>query len=272
MDLERPVRIEGGTVAGIVTDFSGVPLTGVRVEAAATGGGELDLLPVLTDGEGRFRLEGLAEGRYDLRFLLGRVKARTLAVPTGTDQLRVRLARPQGILLVVRPEPGYELPDLIHVVLERETPVKRVREYIGRMLKRRVLLWSIRPGRYVMTVWGGAFLPVTVHGIDVREKEPAPEVEVILSALGATVDGQVFAADGSTARAHVAWRRLDRAGHAPRHETTHVTDDLGRFLFRGLPGGRYRFTVWQESSGHVVDQELDVPEQKTTVLRVDLPA
>ena len=72
-----------------MTDFEGIPLVGVRVEAAERGGADLDLLPrARRDGDGRLSVvKGLApEGRYDLRFTLGRVVARTLAVPAGTDQ------------------------------------------------------------------------------------------------------------------------------------------------------------------------------------------
>ena len=102
-DLSRPPEVEGASIAGRVTDFQGEPLVGVRVEAADSGGADLDLLPVLSDGNGHFEVDGLAEGtRYDLRFRIGTVKARTLAVPVGTDQLLVKLARPQGILLVVK--------------------------------------------------------------------------------------------------------------------------------------------------------------------------
>ena len=107
---ELPPEVEGGSIAGSVTDFDGVPLVGVRVEAAVSGGADLDLLPVLTDGDGQFALSGLAEGRYDLRFVLGQVRARTLAVPTGTDQLRISLARPQGILLKIKTPPVVMMP------------------------------------------------------------------------------------------------------------------------------------------------------------------
>lgn len=269
-DLALPPTVEGEGIAGVVTDFDNVPLVGVRVEAAATGGADLDLLPVMTDGEGRFRVEGLAPGRYDLRFLLGRVKARTLAVPVGTDQLRVRLARPQGILLVTRTEAGAESPDLVRFVLERDTPVKRVREHFGRTLKRRLLLWSIRPGTYTLTAWGGPYLPVVVHGIEVIEKEPAPEVEVVFGAIGGTVDGQITTAAGEPCAGHVSWRRLDQPGHMPRHLTTQATDAKGRFLLRGFPSGRYLFTAW-DGQDAISDFEADVEEEKTLTARIALP-
>lgn len=269
-ELDDLPVVEGAAIAGVVTDFDDVPLVGVRVEAAQTGGADLDLLPVLTDAEGQFRVEGLAEGRYDLRFLLGRVKARTLAVPVGTDQLRVRLARPQGILLVTRTESGAEPPDLVHFVLERHTRTRTLREHFGRTLKRRLLLWSIRPGRYTLTAWGGPYLPVVVPGVEVVEKMPAPEVEVLFAATGATIDGHVVGSDGTPRSATVAWRRLDQPGHVPRHLTTQSTDERGHFLMRGFPAGRYLFSAW-DGARALADVEADVDDEQTHPLRITLP-
>ncbi len=258
-ELDLPPDVVGYTIAGHVTDFDEVPLVGVRVEAAMSGGADLDLLPVLTDGEGRFAVDGLAAGRYDLRFALGRVKARTLAVPTGTDQLQVRLARPQGILLVTKTETGATPPPIVHFVLHRHGKNKVVREHFGRTLKRRLLLWSIRPGRYTLTAWGGPFLPVVVQGVDVAEKEPAPEVEVVFGPTGGEVHGQVLRGD-EPQEARVAWRRIDKPGHAPRHLTTVTTDDAGRFVTRGLPAGRYVFSAW-DGNDALADHELDVDDE-----------
>jgi hypothetical protein len=257
-------RVEGGRIAGRVTDFDRVPLVGVRVEAARTGGGDLDLLPVLTDGEGGFALEGLAAGRYDLRFELGGVRARALAIPTGTDQLHVQLARPQGILLVAKVGAGRPPPGLLHVVLVRETKAGPVREHVGRHLKQRMLLWGLRPGRYTVTVWGGSYLPVEARGVVVREGEPAPEVEVLLAAEGGGVAGRAIDGAGEAVPgALVAWRALGRPGPWPRAERTATADGRGRFAIRGLPAGRYRVMVGTEK-GPIVHHEVAVEEDRVT--------
>lgn len=260
----------GGRIAGVVTDFEGVPLAGVRVEAAATGGADLDLLPTLSDGDGRFALQGLAEGRYDLRFTLGQVKARTVAVPTGTDQLRVSLARPQGILLRVKTRGGAPLPAMLHVVLDRQTSVRGVREHVGRTLRSRLLLWSIRPGTYTVTVWGGSYLPVVASGVVVEEGRPAPEVEVLLAAEGGVVEGVVLCGSPPAgAEALLAWRRLDAPGPWPRHESTLTTDASGRFVVRGLPTGRYLLSAHRPGAGFC-DLELNVEEGRTSTVRLAL--
>ena len=269
-DLSRPPEVEGGTIAGIVTDFQGEPLVGVRVEATETGGADLDLLPVLTDGGGRFTVDGLAETkRYDLRFALGTVKARTLAVPVGTNQLQVKLARPQGILLVVNMDEGEPVPDVTYVVLHRRGPKGPICEYFGRTLRQRLLLWSIRPSAYTVTVWGGPYLPVQADGITVQEGVPAPEVQVLLSVKGGTISGQVTDASGNPAPALVAWRRLDRPGHAPRHMTTQGTSPDGTYSLRGLPTGRYRVSAWSQAAG-VAEAEVDVNEDDEATATADL--
>jgi hypothetical protein len=268
--LDGPPPIQGGSISGVVTDFEGVPLVGVRVEVAESGGGDLDLLPVLTDGDGGFEVTGLAVGsRYDLRFRLGTVKARTLAVPTGTDQLRVKLARPQGIMLVTKTAADDPPPDLYYVVLERDASPRPIREYFGRGIRARMLLWSIRPGRYTVSVWGGPYLPVRAHGIKVTEGLSAPKVEVLLSARGGTIGGRTLDASGEPCPALVSWRRLDAPGHAPRHYTSHPTDPEGEYVIRGLPEGRYRIAAYSEANG-LAQADVDVVEESSVSLDLQL--
>lgn len=269
--LNEPPHVEGGRISGTVTDFENVPLVGVRVEATATAGGDMDLLPVMTDGDGSFELTGLGEGRYDLRFTLGKVRARTLAVPVGTDQLRVNLARPQGILLSVKTAAGLAPADIYHVVLERQGKDGYIREWFGRALKPKLLLWSIRPGRYRVNVWGGPYLPVEVRGVDVAEDEPAPEVEVMLAARGSTIDGQVLGQDGEPIDALVAWRRLDAPWRHPTPLASLRADPQGRFLVRGLPAGRYLLAAWSENHP-IGEARTDVGEEQTTTLTVEIPS
>jgi hypothetical protein len=264
-----PAEVRGGVITGRVTDFEQVPLAGVRVEAAAPGGEALDLLPVLTNGEGRFALEGLAPGRYDLRFTLGGVKARALAVPVGTDQLQIQLARPQGILLLVKTQRGAPPPGLVHVVLVRHAKNGPVREHVGRHLQARLLLWNIRPGTYTVTVWGGAYAPVVARDVVVSSGRPAPEVQVLLAAPGATVEGRVTDAEGRPVAALLAWRRVDGETPWPRPEATGQADADGHYRLRGLPTGRYRLTAGTVD-GPIVDHELFATEGATTTLDVRL--
>jgi len=272
LDDASPPPVEGGRVTGRVTDFDGNPLVGVRVEAATYGGADLEHLPVLTDGNGDFRLEGLEEGqRYDLRFVLGRVRARTLSVPVGTEDLVVQLARPQGILLVAKTAADQPSPDVLHVRLEREGAHGVVREYEGRHLTMRMLLWSIRPGTYTLTVWGGGYVPVQAHGVQVKEGRAAPEVQILLSVQGGTIRGHVRDAQGKPVeRALFAWRPLVGAALWPRHECGGETGEGGTFVIRGLPTGRYLLSTGRPS-GPFVDLEVEIAEERSIEVELLLP-
>ncbi len=267
-----PPPVEGGSIAGTVTDFDGHALVGVRVEAAVSGGADLDLLPVMTDGHGGFRLEGLAEGRsYDLRFEIGQVRARTLGVPVGTEGLGVQLARPRGLLLGVKTGGDDSPPDVLHVRLEREGQHGPVREYEGRHLTLRMLLWSIRPGTYTLTVWGGGYVPVQAHGVEVREGRPAPEVELVLSVKGSVIRGRVVDASGRPCpEALVAWRPLDGPRLRSRRECTAGADEHGAFRLTGLPAGRYLVSAGPES-GPFADLEVAVADEASLDVELTLP-
>lgn len=269
---DLPPLVDGGHIAGVVTDFEGHPLVGVRVEAAASGGGDLDLLPVMTDGSGGFRLEGLEEGKpYDLRFEVGQVRARTLSVPVGTEGLAVKLARPQGLLLVVKTEGEDVPPDVLHVRLEREGKHGPIREYEGRHLTLRMLLWSIRPATYTLTVWGGGYVPVQAHGIEVQEGQPAPEVELVLSVRGSVIRGRVMHASGAPcAEALVSWRPLEGPLLRSRRECTADADDDGRFRLSGLPAGRYLVSAGP-LEGPFADVEAEVGDEETIEVSLTLP-
>jgi hypothetical protein len=151
---------------------------------------------------------------------------------------------------------------MVHVVLDREGPAGLVREFIGRTLRGRMLLWSVRPGRYVLTVWGGPYLPVVARGVEVVEGRPAPEVQVLLGAEGGSVAGRC-ASRGRPVEALVGWRRLDAPGPWPRTESSVPADADGRYVLRGLPAGRYLVYAGTES-GAVAEITLDVAEGATT--------
>jgi hypothetical protein len=270
-DLDTPPPVEGQAIQGRVTDFEGVPLVGVRVEAAATGGGDLDLLPVLSDGDGCFRLEGLADGHYDLRFSLGQVRARVLRVPAGTEDLKARLARPQGLLLVVKTSQGRPPPGVLHVALDRHGPEGPVREHTGRHLAKRLLLWSLRPGTYSLTAWGGPYLPVRAHGIEVEAGAPAPEVPVLLDVEGGRLLGTLADANGApVADALVAWRPLDGEGPWSLRDRSLETDAQGRFTVQGLPVGRVR-VIAGPPSGPFASAEVVIAEGALVEVDLRLP-
>ncbi len=237
---DSPPPIEGGVIAGRAEDFEGLPLVGVRVEAAASGDERsLDALPVMTDGEGAFRLEGLVAPRYDLRFAMGTVKARVLDVPVGRLDLTVRLARPQGFVVDARVRVGESPPDVLHLVLERHGREGFVREHVGRSLRKRLLLWNLRPGTYRLLAWGPPYRPVVVDAIDVRDGEPAREVVLDLAARGSRIEGRLLGPDDRPTGGWLTWREEAEGDPLPPPLRSLAVDDDGTWRIDGLPPARY---------------------------------
>ncbi|MGE0193117.1 MAG: carboxypeptidase-like regulatory domain-containing protein [Planctomycetota bacterium] len=248
---DSPPPVEGGVIAGRAQDFEGLPLVGVRVEAAASGDeSSLDALPVLTDGEGAFRLEGLVAHAYDLRFAMGTVKARVLGVPIGKEDLAVRLARPQGFVVDARVRPGDTPPEVLHLQLERRGKDGWVREHVGRSLRKRLLLWNLRPGTYRLFAWAPPWRPVLVEGIDVKDLEAARDVVLDLAARGERLAGTLLGPDGQPASGELTWRRDDGGVDLPLPFRSVSVGDDGRWRVEGLMPGRYVVSAVTDG-GHV---------------------
>ena len=241
---DLPPAIEGGVIAGRALDFEGLPLVGVRVEAAASGDeGSLDALPVLSDGEGRFRLEGLVATSYDVRLAMGTVKARVLGVAVGTADLAVRLARPQGLVVDARVRPGALPPDVLHLVLERQGKEGWVREHVGRSLRKRLLLWNLRPGTYRLLAWAPPWQAVRAEGLPVREGAPAPDVVLDLAGAGARLSGTLCDAQGRPCAGWLTWRREDGPEDLPAPLRSVAVPEQGAWRITGLTPGRYRIAA-----------------------------
>jgi hypothetical protein len=264
----EPAASDALAIEGVVTDLDGAPLYGVLVEAA-TPGGATPAASESTDRTGRFRIAGLGPGRYDLRFELDRVTARAVAIPAGTDQVRVRLGRPRGLVLRGTVPQGAEEPAAWRYVVERETPAGLVREQAGRSVRSRVPLGGLAPGRYTITVAGGSFAPARVDGVEVVDGAEVREVVVALSAPGGTIEGRVLRGSAGTS-ALVAWRRLEPRDPWPRTDETFTCGEDGRFVARGLAPGRYLVSAGRES-GPVVDVQVQVIAGATAPVELRLP-
>ena len=248
---DQPLDFGGSVIAGRIIDRREDPLVGVRVEAAVSGDeASLDALPVMSDGDGCFRLDGLVDGAYDVRFQLGNVKARVVDVPVGKTDLVVRMARPQGLVLDARCAPGQTLPPQLHLLVERRTKWGWRREHVGRSIRRRVRLWNLRPGTYRVAVWGPPYLPVAAEDVEVVAGEPAPDVPIFLSAEGCVLRGELRCQRGGDAdvptAGWISWRPLGDQIALPPTECTRVVDALGAFHVHGLEPGPYLVSAWSD--------------------------
>lgn len=254
-----PLPVEGGTISGTVADFEGVPIVGVRVEAKATGDPtSLDLLPAMTDGSGRFLLEGLIAPAYDLLLGKSTVKARVEAVPIGKMDLAIRLARPQGVVLDVRTSQGDPPPTVIHMALWRQTKDAWAKEHVGRSLEKRMLLAGLRPGTWRLVVHGPPYLPVNVEGFEVRAGHAADVVPVHLSVRGGTIEGTFVDGPGRVRSGWAAWGRADAPETLPHDFRSLAIAEDGTFAISGLPAGRYDVAAWSDG-GATAAVVVDVP-------------
>jgi Carboxypeptidase regulatory-like domain len=91
------VEAHGGTIAGRVTDGVDGPVTDAFIDVTPTGGGAgsrygSSPAPVLTDTDGRFTVDGLADGEYSLRaYRTGGAEVTADHVKVGTRDLALKL-------------------------------------------------------------------------------------------------------------------------------------------------------------------------------------
>jgi hypothetical protein len=85
---------EATTISGSVIDEQGSPVPDAWVRATMSGSefGFSIGIPVLTDAEGRFTIEGLLERKYDLRATGDGTRGELKAVAAGDPHVRVRVA------------------------------------------------------------------------------------------------------------------------------------------------------------------------------------
>jgi protocatechuate 3,4-dioxygenase beta subunit len=94
------VGSRNGTIEGRVTDGTEKPVTDAFIEVALSDGGPgvsryvgSTRAPVVTDTEGRFTIDGLADGAYDVRaYRSGGSEANAVGVKLGTRDLALKLA------------------------------------------------------------------------------------------------------------------------------------------------------------------------------------
>ncbi len=117
------MRGETGTIEGFVQDSLGVlPMQGIRV--GVVGSNQM----VFTDDEGRFRITGLADGTYQIRF----VDARLEELGLETDPVERDVVRGEVTSLFHRMPP---LSDLLFEVCRPESPAEGTSVLTGRVTR-----------------------------------------------------------------------------------------------------------------------------------------
>ncbi len=124
---------------------------------------------------------------------------------------------------------------------------------------------DLAAGLYDVLVSGGGVAPLNQRGIRVRIAETT-DVGILEVLPAAAIDGVVRVADGLSPAGLMVY--LGR----PFDDVFCVTDEVGRFGFADLPGGRHLLTV-EEKDGVVVDGEpfpVDLVEGEATHVALDV--
>jgi hypothetical protein len=213
------LRVAGEVIAGRVTDSERRPIA--KVEVTAKGGAH-----ATTDGDGRFRLDGLAEGTYVLELKHPAYPTQHATAKAGDDDVAVTMAAGGGVRASVR--------DAFSSVPIAAFTVRAVgpdgKELSKPFTKGALELVPLAPGRWRLTIEARDFATRTVT-VDVPAAREAGEPSVTDLEIelheGATVGGTVYDEHGET----VAGATVECGG------VRGATDRYGTFKLVGVEPG-----------------------------------
>jgi hypothetical protein len=274
---EMPVNftlVPGRTyrVRGIVTGVT----VGQKpvVELVAKAGGSIRASEVGPDGQ--FEVRGVGPGSYVVRALAG-TESRSL---TARQDVIIVAADVDGVKLT--PLPSFRLSG--HLSIEGKTPAE-LTQYSANLRQAELpedpgffmtqdffgtnapvdrlgnFEWkNVNPGNYIVQVYGGDGQGFFLKSVKLGERNvetgfaasgPAT-LDLVVSTKGGTVEGAVVEKekdgdnDHPVANATVVAVPEEKYRKLPDHFGIGSTDQLGRFVIRGLPPGSYALFAWQD--------------------------
>ena len=257
--LKAEVTSATEVLAGRVVDDSGAAIAGAGVRASHPRGtrlpgaedGDAPLAEAITDADGRFLLERLPPGRYDVfAGVLGRVSTTVSNVEAGRRDLVLTLARGARLTGRVHDERGAPVASfqlelqLHHGPLERELgTVLTVVDPDGRFT-----VEGLAPGTYTLRVAAYGLAPAApTVSVPPNVRDVGP-VDVTLQP-GARLEGQVVKSGGG---GPIAGARVEVEGGLYGASLSTVfdamTDTSGRFTVEGLAPGMLSLSV--RAPGH----------------------
>lgn len=274
----------GLSVSGIVVDAEGAPVVDANVRAASVGGGarakQTNAWGVPTGKDGRFVLEGLIAGEYEIRashtdFIEPESPTKHTLAAGGTDEVRIAL------------EKGGKVVGLVVDAKRRPVPGARV-ELVGRRWTGndartgddgRFELLNVQPGEHRVRATSGGWDELRAPGtsdddvqgeqVTVKSGQDA-EVELVVEEQFGTIAGRVVDADGGPVDdAFVSYSREsdsatqsgNRAKQAVRWsgwvQAPVLTDEGGAFELTQIPIGKHTLIAQRKGGGEGTIEHIE---------------
>ncbi|MEM9801780.1 MAG: carboxypeptidase regulatory-like domain-containing protein [Planctomycetota bacterium] len=242
--LRPPLTVSGVVVGPSQEPLAGIHIHGARLVSGALGDVRLDDRGTETDELGRFALEGLVAGRWDLSarteaFIS--LESTVLDVEEAIDGVEMRVV-PTATISGSVLDPGGE--PISGALVEEGADVaawmREVQRDPGGVTTRTgedgtFLLVGIRPGTVQLAASAPDLSPTETEGMEVEPGAVLEGVELRLGTGGA-IEGVCFDDDGIPASGRVV--RVQSATLSQARSG--VVGDDGSFRFRGLPPGTYQ--------------------------------
>ncbi|MCY1014234.1 carboxypeptidase regulatory-like domain-containing protein [Pyxidicoccus sp. MSG2] len=246
-------------LAGRVVDESGTAIAGAGVRATKPRGtslpgaedGSAPVAETLSDADGRFLLERLPPGRYDVfAEVLGRVSTTAPNVEAGRRDLTLTLARGARLTGRVRDERGAPVASFQLELQLHRGPLER--EFGSTLTvvdpEGRFTVEGLAPGTYTLRVGAYGLAPAApTVSVPPNTADVGP-VDITLQP-GARLEGQVVKRGGGDP---IAGARVQVEGGVYDASLSTVfdamTDTSGRFTLDGLAPGRVSLSV--SAQGH----------------------
>ena len=252
---------KGWSVGGTVCDSSGEPVVGAEVNARPSGRsfrlGRRDIAAVTGEG-GRFRVDGLLEGTYDLRVHPPDGPDSILTADAGTEDLKVVLEPGFAISgRVLEVEAGRPIGGITLCAYEEGSPEMRffeMRETVS-AADGTFTLAGLREGNYEIASGKGPFdhdplYPGTrIDGVPAGTKDLIVHLE-----RGRCIAGRVTDLEGNPVRS--GGLSVDLHFPPTKHGLSSRSQSVNRdgtFLFSSLPSGKYTLEIDSHSFGETRD-------------------